>query len=1685
MEAIKSLKESKRTLKSAITKALNDLAVRLAVKEPDCAQISASLEHIEAKKEEALAIMRDLEIEYEKLKKTADAEKTSDEADALVDRVDNDTNTARSYLAAQAKIFSSKQKESSEIEGHTNAQQGASDPNKQLERIRIPIFSGNKMEFQQWFAAFSTCVDKTSLAPQFKMLRLEGCLRGEAAETIKGLGYSQTAYDAALSRLQRKYGGDRRKVQAQIEELRKMRPVNEGDPKSMDKFADALERTIVVLKDNSLHADLGGGTLYGIVVEKLPENLLKEYYHWVKEQGKNETMVTLNEWVAVEADLQTQASEVKHGFTRKYEDSKWSRRDGRNNKSYGASLQDGKKISNEIERKGKLCRACGETHHLEKCKVFTGWSFEKKWEAAKRFGVCFRCLDYDHLGHQCPKSKACDVAGCKKTHHPLLHESQPRQETKVPSTEGDTQTTTLNTIERHEERIIALRTVPAILKHGKRRLLVNCFLDEGSDTTYVNEDVIETLGISTEKEEITINVANDQKVRLMAATLEIGLESVDGKVDTTIVVKTSDKICGGMKPTDWVTMKQQWNHLKDIPFPHLAEKGVIDVLLGSDYYHLMFPMQEIRGQEDEPAARLCPLGWTAIGRIGKSTQPRGTACVNTGYLHTFRTCAQQLTPDIVTASDEDLNVTLKRFWDLETLGIVPQSQEENELTPLEKIAQKKVEQSLSYNGDRYEVSVPWKQDRPNLPNNRQMAERRLQLVEKKLQKDTQLANAYQGVIDDYLKKEYIRVVPTSEPRPESEWFLPHFPVVRPDRETTKVRIVFDASAQLNEKSLNTEALPGPKLQSNIFDILVRFRKELEVLVSDVSQMYHQLVLKPEDRPFHRFLWRNLDIQSPPQVYEFSRFVFGGCYCPFCAQFTWQRHAEIHKTQYPLAADAVRNHCYMDDLMPSVATIEIAKETRKQLTELGNLAGFHLRKWMSNQAEVLKDIPAEDRAQTIDLEENKLSTTKTLGVLWTADLDTFSFKYSLTPETELTKRKVLKKTATIFDPLGFLAPYVVRAKILIQQAWVEATGWDVPLPGHHQKQWKSWFEESIGLQGIRIPRCLKDRHSTAVKASLHTFSDASEAAYAAAVYIRHEYEDKSITTRLVGSKTRLSPLKAMSIPRLELMGAVIGLRLTKQISAALEIPLSPATFWVDSMNVVYWIHGQSRNYKPFVSHRVGEIHEQSDPNQWRYVPTKQNPADFGTRGLTVSELADSEMWWKGPTFLAFPESDWPKPKAANPKEEALTEVRAERRPDLKNQLSRQEEENDTQNSEQEHSTFVILEKETWRLNPARFSKWYRASSQGQLEIGYSLVRVRSWVMRFIKNCRVPEEQRIKGELTTKELSDTELDIIKEAQKEVFNEEIIALTARKELSKRSHLLPLTPMLAGGLLRSNTRLRRSDDLAADTKFPIILPKKHHVTQLIVKYHHEMESHEMGVNYTLNHLRARYHVIHSRQEVKACIHNCFECKRRFRLHPAKQQMAPLPQFRLQMTNRPFTNCATDYGGPYLTMQGRGRARTKRFLCLFVCLQTRCCHLEMATSLDTGSFMNAFTRMTARRGWPKIMVSDNGSNFVAADREIRELVAELDQEQIRRTTANKGVEWYWNPPAAPHFGGVFEALIKAAKRAISAILQDADVTDEELQTCFTGVESLLNSRPLTTISDDPNDEPVLTPNHHFRWAET
>ena len=282
---------------------------------------------------------------------------------------------------------------------------------------------------------------------------------------------------------------------------------------------------------------------------------------------------------------------------------------------------------------------------------------------------------------------------------------------------------------------------------------------------------------------------------------------------------------------------------------------------------------------------------------------------------------------------------------------------------------------------------------------------------------------------------------------------------------------------------------------------------------------------------------------------------------------------------------------------------------------------------------------------MDLEKKEFPVTKTLGVVWINQEDKFSFSFVPPPdELALTKRNVLKKTVSIYDPFGFLTPFVVRAKMLMQEAWVEAFGWDEELPDHFKMEWKRWFEELGELGAVRVSRYLKEDKELR-DVTIHTFSDASYSknAYAAASYVRHECEDGTVSTRLVAAKSRLAPLKAMSIPRLELMGALTGLRLTLKICAALEIPRNKATFWVDSINVGFWVQGQSRNFKPFVSHRIGEINDESSPDQWRYVPTKLNPANQGTRGASVQELVKDDCRWYGPPFLKSREDEWPERK----------------------------------------------------------------------------------------------------------------------------------------------------------------------------------------------------------------------------------------------------------------------------------------------------------------------------------------------------------------------------------------------------------------------------------------------------------
>ena len=1314
------------------------------------------------------------------------------------------------------------------------------------------------------------------------------------------------------------------------------------------------------------------------------------------------------------------------------------------------------------------CDLCEGSHGIWACPQFRDANVEERWRIAKDKRLCFRCLSNSHQGKNCFRSGECGIRGCRRSHHKLLHplEELRNQETptEVVSSSGTSSSsqralatvtsdnTAGNTTRESEERsqittltsaqykeVVSLRTVPVWLKANGKKIKVNAVLDDASTVSYVNEEVAGALGLSATYEKVSVNVLSENVETFDSMPVSFTLESCDGNLKIPFKALTCPRrVTGKYNIVDWQKFQSSWPHLSVCKFPDPAADPMVDVLIGQDQIDLHFSKCDVRGNSGEPIARLGPLGWSCVGH----PQERSTARDPQTNLAYTLFCRPQVF--------DEINDTLKRFWEIETLGI---SQSKPEMmTTEEKIAFEKVSQSLFHDGERYQVAVPWKLDSPKLPNNFEMACSRLKNTEKRLLRQPPVGEEYKQIIVSYLDKGYVRKINKKEREPLNVWYLPHFPVCRSERVTTKTRIVFDASAKFQGSCLNDELYPGPKLQNSLFDVLLRFRRFPVAVACDVSEMYLQIRIPPEDRPKFRFLWRNLEVDRKPDIYEFDRVVFGDASAPFRAQYVSQENARIHREEFPLAAATVTKSTYMDDSLDSVRDEQTAVQLVQELQDLWAKAGMKARKWLSNSPEVLAVIPKELRAFEIDLKDS-LPTTKTLGVLWRAQQDVLTFQTKKpSEEEELTKRIILSKVAGVFDPLGLASPFAVRAKVLLQDMWTKGLNWDEPVDRELSCRARDWFSELEILQEVNalqeVPRCLQESKPEK-SISVQTFVDASSEAYGAVSYLRCEYASSCYSVRIIASKTRVCPLAPLSIPRLELMAAVLGLHLTLSILVALNISIAQARFWSDSMNVLFWIRGKGKQYRPFVANRIGEIQRQSNPEQWQYVETKVNPADLCSRGLSASRLKDSTLWWRGPDFLTKDESEWPKfeiTKGSEVKTEAKKKFTSA--PML---------------------NFVVppwFQDCKWRLHPSRWSCWTR------------LTRVFSWVLRFVNNSRSANEERARGPLSPEEVENTQRRIIREAQQAEFTEEYHDLQENKPISKKSRLIKLAPRLdEESLIRCDGRLRFAEFLPFDMRFPIILPRGSWTTKLIVKHYHEAGHHVTGTNHILANLSTKYWIPAAREEIRQWENECNECKRR-NAKAAQQIMAPLPLVRLRFPLRAFAQVSVDYGGPFITIQGRGKRREKRWLCLFTCLTCRAVHLEMAFGLDTDSFLRCFVRMTSRRGYPQEIVSDRGTNFIGADRELRELVGGLDTNKIQDKTANKGVKWIFNPPLAPHFGGVHETMIKGAKRAIRAVLGNADVNDEELMTTFTGVEALMNSRPLTYQSADLKDAMPLTPNH-------
>ena len=490
------------------------------------------------------------------------------------------------------------------------------------------------------------------------------------------------------------------------------------------------------------------------------------------------------------------------------------------------------------------------------------------------------------------------------------------------------------------------------------------------------------------------------------------------------------RVTGTYKIVDWQKYQSRWPHLSVCKFPDPAADPMVDLLNGRDQIDLHFSKCDVKGDPGEPVARLGPLGWSYIGHPDRRTIAKE---MQTNLVYTLF-CRPRMF--------DEINDSLNRFWEIETLGT--QKSKPYIMSVEEKIAFEKVNQSLVHDVERYQVAASWKSDCPTLPNNFEMACSRLKNTEKRLLRQPTVGQEYNQIIVSYLDKGYIHKIKETDKEPPIVSYLPHFPVCRPERMTAKTRIVFDASAKFQGTSLNEELYEGPKLQNSLFDVLLRFRRFPVAVACDVSEMYLQIRIPIEDRSKFRLLWRNLEVDRKPDIYEFERVVFGDASGPFRAQYVSQENARIYQKEFPHASTTVCKSTYLDDSLDSVRDNQTAIQLFEELQRLWAKAGMKTRKWLSNSSEVLTKIHQELRAYEINLKDS-LPTAKTLGILWQAQQDVLTFQAKKLPEEEkLTKRIILSKVAGGFDPLGLAGPFVVCAKNLLQKMWTKGLDWDKPI-----------------------------------------------------------------------------------------------------------------------------------------------------------------------------------------------------------------------------------------------------------------------------------------------------------------------------------------------------------------------------------------------------------------------------------------------------------------------------------------------------------------------------------------------------------------------------------------------------------------------------------------------------------------
>ena len=1509
-------------------------------------------------------------------------------------------------------------------------------PHVKLPKLSMKKFNGDLTKWSTFWDSFSSSIDANpALSGIDKFNYLISLLESTAAEAIAGLTPTDANYEEAVATLKKRFGNPQLIINRHMEALLHVPGISSHhDIRGLRRLYDSVEAHIRGLKALRVPTQTYGGLLTSVLVNKLPPELRLIITRGMT--GETWDLEQLMKIFEQEIDARERAFvPTSQGSVRRPRVPTASTLLANNPGSSGNRV---------------TCVYCEKDHVSSSCNTITDATARK--ESLRKSGRCFVCLRRHHLSRDCRSDFNCKK--CRGRHHVSIctratrksgGESPITQGDRGKSKDGGNTAVPTTTCYVGSQTPILLQTAKLRLVNltsGNSGTLARAILDSGSQRTYVTSQLRQRLKLPTVATE-TIQIrtfGNSEGYNESCDVVNLGVRVKSGET-LEIAALVVPLICSPLTSQPITTSGECHEHLLGLELADSADGDDllrVEVLIGSDWYWSLVTGRVIRGKSG-PTAVHTKVGWILSGPATNQTPVNLTL---SSPIHTLKIDTFKVEPS--------LDDQLKRFWELESLGIPT-----DEAPVYEKFLQQ-----IRFDGRRYEVSLPWKEHHPSLPDHYELCRKRLEALLRRLRQTPQLLKEYDGIIRDQTEKGIIEKVPQSTTTTDKVHYLPHHGVVRQDKTTSKLRIVYNASARSTGPSLNDCLYAGPKFGQSIFDILVRFRLQRTALIGDIEKAFLMISVQERDRDSLRFLWP-ADLNSEkiePTPFRFTRVVFGVSSSPFLLNATISHHIETFRETDPEFVDKFLSSIYVDDLVSGgndvQSTYEFYLKSRVRLAS----AGFKLRKFVTNSEElrgrILEDEtlvkeqsdPGEDQSYAKTSLGVKMSdspgSTKVLGVLWDVLHDKLLFDIGEVAEAmeplEPTKRNLVGITARFFDPLGIVSPVTVLFKMFCQQLCEAKVGWDDPLSDEFLNGWSQLLSMLKGANPISITRCVY-RLADPKVAQLVGFCDASSKAYAAVVYLKLEDED-SVEVKLLGAKTRVAPVHGITIPRLELLSALLLSKLLTSLRDALhsELILTDPVCFTDSKASLYWIQGVHHEWKQFVENRVTAIRNLIPLEFWRHCPGRENPADIPSRGMSASALSESSLWLSGPDWLRH------RTGGAAPQDTSEVGVPEECRGEMR----------------RKNLTCSLVAMGTTdppaSIRQVICPENYSSSNR--------LFRVTALVLRFIARLRKQSNSSdpTNSELSTEELNRARLRWIQDVQAHLIKDKNF-LAWRRQLGLYQD--------EQGLWRCGGRMSHSS-LLPSARNPILLSKEHYLTTLLISDAHKRVFHN-GVRETLSELRSNYWVIRGRQIVRKILSSCVICRRLEGAHCKGVSAPPLPGFRVQ-ESRPFQTTGVDFAGP-LYVRTLDQSRTaKTWLVLYTCYSTRAVHLDLVQDMTAQTFLRSFRRFTARRGTPTRMISDNAKTFKSVAASITKI---LESPEVKKFLSDIRVEWRFNLEKAPWQGGVFERMIKSAKRCLRKAVGKNCLTFDELLTLVTEIEGVLNSRPLTYVYSDDVTEP-LTPSH-------